>query len=776
MSGELEPLSIFVIGAALLALPLAVLVVWLGRRLRAAKAELKHQAEEAEKSRDILAAAPDGLFVWDHGTGRELCSRRLAVLLGLTDGTESTYYDIRGTFEGEASASFDKAVGALRRDGIAFDLVLPVNERLLHVIGLRTGTPDGKPIADLLWMRDADETHGATTPPPSQSDALTAAYDSFQYLLDALPIPIWLRDADLAVAFTNKASRGEALAGLSGALAAKARGAGDALSENHAIATDGRDQAFQITETPVKGWVGTAGFAIPEVTAPVQGIAPEASLVANLDRAVAVYGPDQRIRTFNAAYATLWKLDQSWLDLGPSLSEILDRKRELRRLPEVADFKAFKDEQLALFSSPDKHGRRDLHLPDGSTIRSIVTSDGSGGLVFEDEDVTDRLNLQRDVHTLDAVQRETIDNLHEGIAVFGSDGRLKLTNPRLFELWGLEAGALADGIHVSAFVDALKPKLPPVEDWEPHRDGVAARLMSREPATGRIVRPDGSVLTYANVPLPDGAVLAGYLDISDSAKVEAALRERATALDEAGKLKSAFIANVSHEIRVPMNTVIGFAETLTNEYFGPLNKRQKEYGQGILDASQGLMQVIGDILDLASIEAGMMSLELDTVDVNAMLVGVLGLIRERARRKGLTVEFDCPADIGWMVADERRLKQVLLNLLSNAVQFTPDRGTILLSAKREDEDVLFKVSDTGIGIPQGDQERVFGTFERNPSPETGQLGAGLGLSIVKQFVELHGGIVDIKSTPNKGTTVTCRLPSGGLVGNDPIFPTPGIPH
>jgi signal transduction histidine kinase len=289
---------------------------------------------------------------------------------------------------------------------------------------------------------------------------------------------------------------------------------------------------------------------------------------------------------------------------------------------------------------------------------------------------------------------------------------------------------------------------------------VIKRLMSREPSSGRLLRGDGTVLDYANLPLPDGAVLLSYLDVTDSVRVQLALRQRAEAMEEANRLKSEFIANVSYEVRTPLNTIVGFAEILTEEYFGTLNQRQMEYSRGIVEASQNLTTVISDILDLASIEAGTMALELDTVDLHAMLVGVLNLTRERARRKALKVEFDCPPDIGWMVADEKRVKQVLFNLLSNAVTFTPPRGTIRLSAWRDGDDIAIAVSDTGVGIPQADQERVLRTFERGGAPDTRQGGAGLGLSLVTRFIELHGGRVEVKSAPNKGTTVTCRLPSG----------------
>ncbi|MBI1986257.1 MAG: HAMP domain-containing histidine kinase, partial [Rhodospirillales bacterium] len=301
--------------------------------------------------------------------------------------------------------------------------------------------------------------------------------------------------------------------------------------------------------------------------------------------------------------------------------------------------------------------------------------------------------------------------------------------------------------------------------WGVHKDKVVGRLMSRAAATGRIQLTGGTVVDYANVPLPDGAMLLSYLDVTDSTRVEQALRSRAEALTEADRLKSEFIAHVAYEVRTPLNTIIGFADMLRQEYFGKLSARQAEYATGILDTGRGLMAVVGDILDLATIEAGRLELDRDTIDVHAMLVSALNLVKERARKKDLNLAFDCPPEIGWITADEKRLKQVVFNLLVNAVTFTPARGNVRLEARRDGDELAITVADTGIGIPQADRERVFRPFERGEVADAAlggeKSGAGLGLSLVKSFIALHGGTVEVKSPPRRGTTITCRVPAAG---------------
>ena len=756
----LNPAAAAALGALGLAVPALALVWWQGRRRAAAERLHRRAAEEAETGRQMLAAAPDGLYSWDHVTGREACSRRLAVLLDLAAGTKAGFADVAGRFDGDARAALAGAVEALRGDGLAFELVLPLDgaRRSVHAVGGRAADADGRPLADVVWMRDATHVVAAAAAPDGD--------EALRVLLDTLPFPVWLRGADLEPAFANRAGAGIARAGPAKALAARARSQKRGVSERHIVTRGDDERVFDITETPLPGDSQTLGFAIDRspddiVPAPTQDLAAHNQVLENLATAVAIFAADTRLTFFNRAYAELWRLDREWLSAGPSLGEILGQLREHRRLPEFADFRAFREEQLAQFTALGASVETMMHLPDGATLRCVASPHPLGGLVLTYEDVSDRLALERSFKSLTAVQRETLDNLHEGVAVFGGDGRLKLNNPAFAVLWNLEPGSLGGDTHIADFIESTRPFLASISDWEAHKERLIARLMSREASAGRLVRGDGTVLQHASVPLPDGAVLLSYLDVTDGYKVESALRDRAEALQDADRLKSEFIANVSFEVRTPLTSIMGFAEVLSEEYFGKLNRRQKEYSAGILEASRALMAIVGDILDLATIDAGRMALEIDTVDLHSMLAGVLGLIRERARRKALNLAFDCPAGIGWIVADAKRLRQVVFNLLGNAVAFTPPRGKIGLAAERRDDEVIIRISDSGAGIPRSDHERVFQPFERGPARDDDGTGSGLGLTLVRRFIELHGGRVEMTSGAGRGTTVTCILPAAG---------------
>ena len=784
MLTDIDPLQAFVAGAAVAALVGFVVFIMQRQKLTAVETERQRLEAVALKAKEMLAATPDGLFLWDHANGGFTCSRRLAVLLNLKDGILSRYDDLRERFEGESLKTLEQCVSLLRGPGTPFDVMLISGRRRIQAIGGRAETDDGNVLADMVWMRDITST-GETGVGRRVSSINTSGLEDrhLTALLDAMPLPVWLRDSKLSLAFINHAARNVVSA--DAGMAARARQQRGTVTERMHVNAGGEERLLEISETPLgilgggdakdgdsnaSATGGTIGFAIDRTESEVKEdelarfSAERNPVLETLDTGIAIFDADAKLRFFNAAYATLWDLEPDWLAGDPELGEILERLREHRKLPELSDFRDYKMRLLEQFETLTQPSEELMHLPDGRAIRALVNRQGKGGLVFVFDDVSDRLDLERSFKSLIAVQKETLDNLHEGIAVFGADGRLKLFNPVFMGLWGLDEAMLTDAFHVSDFVDHSRQHLTVEGGWDDlswgvHKDMVVNRLMRREASTGKLELANGTVIDYANLPLPDGAMLLSYLDVTDTAQVETALRQRAEALGEADRLKNEFIANVSFEVRTPLTTVIGFADMLGQEYFGKLNRRQAEYAKGILETTNGMMAVVGDILDLASIEAGRLKLDRDTLDVHELLVSALNLIRDRARKKEIKLEFDCPPDIGWIDADAKRLKQVIFNLLTNATTFTPERGTVRLEARREDDDLILTVADTGIGIPQADRERVFQPFDQGSNPEADKSGAGLGLSLVRNFIALHDGAVDVKSPPGRGTTITCRLPA-----------------
>jgi signal transduction histidine kinase len=301
------------------------------------------------------------------------------------------------------------------------------------------------------------------------------------------------------------------------------------------------------------------------------------------------------------------------------------------------------------------------------------------------------------------------------------------------------------------------------DDWESFKKLRISQIQSRTPVKQRIERTDGKIIDCATVPLPDGATLINYIDLTDSMMVERSLRERNEALQQADHLKTEFLANVSYELRSPLTTISGFSDMLRQQYFGTLTDKQKDYVEGIHSSSEHLMQLVNDILDLASIEAGFMQLSAATFDIAAMMKSVLALVQERAKKHLVTIVLQIKPNIGRMLADETRIKQCLFNLISNAIRFSNPGGQIILAAETvEPDDIRMYVQDDGPGIPAEEQPFVFDKFtkgsNRNIPKSKSKAGTGLGLSIVKSFIELHGGKVELESNPDEFTRFSCTLP------------------
>lgn len=255
-----------------------------------------------------------------------------------------------------------------------------------------------------------------------------------------------------------------------------------------------------------------------------------------------------------------------------------------------------------------------------------------------------------------------------------------------------------------------------------------------------------------------------------TASLEHKVRERTAELEvardqalTATQHKSEFLANMSHELRTPLNAVIGFSEVLLEKMFGELNPKQEEYLGDILGSGRHLLALINDILDLAKIESGHMELDIGTFDLPAVLNSTFMLIRERAKRHSIHVSLDIDHRLGGVIADERKLKQILLNLLSNALKFTPEDGAVSLKAVLQDDGVEISVSDTGIGIEPEFQQKIFDEFFQVGGHLKKQEGTGLGLAVTKKFVELHGGRIWVQSAKGQGSTFTFTLP---------VLPTP----
>jgi len=318
-----------------------------------------------------------------------------------------------------------------------------------------------------------------------------------------------------------------------------------------------------------------------------------------------------------------------------------------------------------------------------------------------------------------------------------------------------DAGAPENLRHIAQSVGDFSVVIAPML-WEGKR--VGAIHVSRQPLQAFTDKDIALLRTFA-----DQAAIA-----IQNARLFHEAQTKSRELEAANQHKSEFLANMSHELRTPLNAIIGFSEVLIERMFGELNDKQDDYLKDIHSSGKHLLSLINDILDLSKIEAGRMELDLGSFDAAAAIGNAMTLVRERAQRHGLSLSLEvgdavgndvCNA-VGEIRADERKFKQILLNLLTNAVKFTPDGGKITVRARSVDGGIEVAVSDTGIGISKEDQAVVFDEFRQVGRHYTNkQEGTGLGLTLTRRFVELHGGTLRLESEPGVGSTFTFNLPS-----------------
>src|SRR6476619_3349017 len=428
-----------------------------------------------------------------------------------------------------------------------------------------------------------------------------------------------------------------------------------------------------------------------------------------LSSGVAVFDGHRRLAFYNDSYRRLWDLDRGFLDGNPDDSSVLDRLRSSRKLPEQPDFRAWKAKLHEAYRAVEA-AKDTWYLPDGRALSVVTTPNPEGGVTYLFDDVTESLELARRFDGMIRVQRETLDSLAEGVAVFGSNGRAQLFNPAFVRMWKLSSDAMRDEPHIQTVEGWCHQLFDDPVVWRQIREAVTS-IESRADVPLKLERKDGSVLDGMIRPLHDGATMLTFQDITDTENVERALLERNEALEAADQMKVDFVHHVSYELRSPLTTIIGFSHFLSDPVTGPLMPKQAEYLGYITASTNALLAIINNILDLATIDAGAMSLNLGSIDIRKTIDAAAEGIQDRLATDRITLKVDIDPNIGNFVGDERRVVQVLYNLLANAVGFSPQNATVGISAKRTERSVVFTVTDAGPGMPPEVRDRAFDMFE-----------------------------------------------------------------
>ena len=764
---ELGGLTLF-FGALIFAVVTAVMLVRTREQLRVeltrARTDVATLDGEVDRLYGLLLAEPQVIVAWGRGPTPEIIGDPKMIAPELTADRITTF---AAWLRPEQAFRLDSVVERLLTSGEGFAISLTTAAgRYVAVEGRAIGGSATLRLNEVSGLKKeiAELAHRLQR---QQADA-----EAQRALLDALPSPVWTRDASGRLTYVNPAF-------------ARAVGAVDpatAVANGRELHESARDSAysgrvvanvagtrriFDIFEMPTPRGSAGMGRDVTELETLRSDFASTVEAhrrtLDQLSTGVAIFASNHNLAFYNSAYRKLWEIDAGFLDGHPADSAVIDRLRAARRLPEQQDFRAWKA-QLHRAYRASEAATYEWHLPDQRTLRVVTTPNPDGGVTYLFDDVTERLNLERRFDALIRVQGETLDNLTEAVALFGSNGRVRLYNPVFEKMWQLSPTMLDEHPHIETVIEQWRMFHRDHETWQALRAAVTA-IDIWDPVFRRIERIDGSVVDCRTVRLPDGATLVTFQDVTDSVKVERALIERNTALEEADKIKIDFVHHVSYELRSPLTNIIGFAHFLSDPSTGPLTAKQAEYLGYITVSSNALLAIINNILDLASIGAGAMTLDLDRVDIRATMAAAVEGVQDRLVKNDIKLELRTPRDIGSFVADERRIRQILFNLLSNAIGFSPPGETVVLAAERAPDQVSFTVKDRGPGISSEIRDKVFDWFESH-THGTHHRGAGLGLSIVRSFVELHHGTVQIDSVPGQGTTVVCTFPLAAETARD----------
>ncbi len=636
--------------------------------------------------------------------------------------------------------------------------------------------------AALVWVFDFTESHAEMARLRAAAARATGDFAALVGLIEAAPMPMWFRAADLTLQLVNQAyvdavgaiSAAEVVQGQiellepedgrSPADIARASLQAQDKSERIVAATiHGERRTLRVSDLPL-GQEGVAGYAID--IEEQQQVAREfrafrdaqRALLDQLSVGVALFDADERLTFANRPFRRLFSLTEEAIEAHTPFDRFLAEARERGRTPEVRDFPEWRRERGGWFGMQGVLEEA-WPLPGGTHLRVVAQPMPDGGLVLIAEDRTESLALSAVRDTLLRTRTATLDSLFEALAIFAPDGSVQLWNRSFAGTWGLTTELLDQHPSADELLSAIGLNLVRPEEASLIGAAVRAATLDRREKEGRVDLADGRTLRFAGIPLPDGNGLLTVLDITASQKAEQALRERAEALEEADAVKAKFLANMSYEFRTPLTTIGGYAELLKSGVAAD-PQAAGEYVDAILSAVERLTEQVENVLDLSQSEAGLLPIRKERLDVLEFLTM---LVREREQAiiaAGLSL--DLKGRRGRIVeADPRQMGRALGNLLDNAVAGTPEGGRIVIEIRKgpegADYGIEISISDNGRGMSAQELARASGGV-RPGGEGAPERRTGLGIPLARQLIAAHEGTLEIVSRKGAGTTATIRLP------------------
>ncbi|EJF97231.1 PAS-domain containing protein [Bartonella taylorii] len=723
------------------------------------------QADFSEKLRYyewLLEETGQSLLIWENPTDSPRVVGNIPVLqkAGIHQ-KDFQYFNL--WLEENSSRELDYALTQLRYNSHPFELsITTTNNMLLQVTGVIAGT------AAIARFQDISTQQSENARLQKDIATILTELRMQRNLLDRIQEPVWIRDCEGKVCFINRAfkemtgfreNNNEVIDLFNEKTQPKTDEIETIFQEHVHTVIDGERHCFYLTRITTEE--GMAAFARDDSA--YENLANELRHVLQshcetldqISTAVAIFDTNQKLKFCNQAFKILWSLESSFLESKPSHTLLLEHLREKGLLAENPDWRAWKEELFKAYRQTESN-QQIWNLPDGRTVRVISSPHPQGGVTWLYENLTEKIDLERRYNTLIKIQGETLDKLSEGVVVFGTDGRLRLSNPALSKLWSLPYNLLVEGTHITQLQGHCSALCTGTE-WNQFAKFITGFAEKRDTYSGRMDLKNEMIIDYTLVPLPNGQTMLTFVNVTDTVHVARALQEKNEALESADRLRNEFVQHVSYELRTPLTNIIGFSDILRDQIFGSINERQKEYLGHIHSESDALLNIVNDILDLATLDAGIMELDIQSVNIADAMIHAVARVEERLNGRHITLLQQISPSLNVISADATRLHQIFVNVLSNAINFAAEASTIEFCVDEQDDNIVFSVHNEGSDIPEDILDRIFKRFSSH-SHHGGRAGAGLGLSLVKNFVELHGGHVEILTGTGQGTTVKCFFP------------------
>lgn len=691
-----------------------------------------------------------------------------------------------GAFSEEQIALLSAKLQATQKSAAPFRLTLtpPRSKRSLALHGSLADPQVSPSGAALVWVFDFTESHAEMARLRAATRRAEGDFAALVGLIEAAPVPMWFRGADMRLQLVNQAyvdavgavSAAEAVAGQIELLEAEegrspaeiARRAAEQQGKHERVVAatiHGARRTLRVSDLPI-GKEGVAGYAIDieeqqQVARDFRAFRDaQRAILDELSVGVAQFNSNEQLTFANRPFRRLFPLPNEAVDSRTSFERFLAEARERGCTPEVRDFPEWRRERVQWFGLSEMQEEA-WPLPGGTHLRVVVQPLPDGGIVMLAEDRTESLALSAVRDTLLRTRTTTLDSLFEALAIFAPDGSVQLWNRSFAGTWGLTSEFLDTHPSADALLSAIGQNLVRPDEATQIGAVVRAATLDRREKGGLVELADGRTLRFAGVPLPDGNGLLTVLDITDSQKAEKALRERAIALEEADAVKARFLANMSYEFRTPLTTIGGYAELLKSGAAGENSEAAGEYVDAILAAVERLTEQVENVLDLSQSEAGLLPITKERVDLLEFLAR---LVREREAAiisGGLSL--DLKGRRGRIVEiDPRQFGRALGNLIDNAIGGTPEGGKIVIEIRRPADQARWKVeiclSDNGRGMSAEELKQASGSGVVIGNDGKPQRRSGLGIPLARQLVEAHDGELDITSRKGSGTTAVIRLP------------------